>query len=106
MSAVVRIPTPLRRFTRGQGVVEIECQDLSQCIEKLEAEFPGMKERLCDEEGGVHSFVHIFVNGEDVDFLQGLATQLAPGDEVSIVPAIAGGRPFPFARCLDVVKLR
>ena len=90
MSVIVRIPTPLRRLTGGRGVVEVRGDNLAQCIDSLEAQFPGMRERLRDN-GEVRHFLNIYVNGEDVAFLQGLATPLKPGDEVSIVPAIAGG---------------
>jgi len=64
---------------------------LRECIEGLDAKFPGLKERLLDEAGQIRRFVNIYVNGEDVRFLQGLDTPLHPGDEVSIVPAVAGG---------------
>ncbi|MFH1485316.1 MAG: ubiquitin-like small modifier protein 1 [Chloroflexota bacterium] len=91
MSVRVRIPAPLRRLTRGEDSVAFEAGDLSHCVEALEAQFPGMKERLCDESGELRRFVNVFVNGEDVRFLEGLATPLKDGDEVSIVPAVAGG---------------
>ncbi|MBI2303274.1 MAG: MoaD/ThiS family protein [Chloroflexi bacterium] len=87
----VRIPTPLRRLTNGREILEITAADLGQGIESMETQFPGLKERLCDEEGEIRRFVNIYVNGEDVRFLQGLATSLEAGDEVSIVPAVAGG---------------
>ena len=91
MSVKVRIPTPLRKLTNELDVVTTEGGTLSACIEGLEATFPGLKERICDEQGEVRRFVNVYVNGEDVRFLQGLATALKPGDEVSIVPAVAGG---------------
>lgn len=91
MSVTVRIPTPLRKLTGDREVVQGEGSTLLDCIEALERQYPGLKERLCDESGELRRFVNVYVNGEDVRFLQGLATPLKPGDEVSIVPAVAGG---------------
>lgn len=91
MSVVVRIPTPLRRMTNGQDKVELQAAALSAMIESLEADYPGIKERLIDENGELRYFVNIYLNGEDVRFLQGLDTTAAAGDEISIVPAVAGG---------------
>jgi len=87
----VRIPTPLRRLTGGQGEVDLEGESISALINTLEVQFPGMKERLCDEEGKVRRFVNIYINEEDIRFHQGLETPVSAGDEVSIIPAIAGG---------------
>jgi molybdopterin synthase sulfur carrier subunit len=89
--ALVRIPTPLRRVTNGQDKVEVEASNLSEIIERLESDFPGFRERLIDEEGELRYFVNIYLNGEDVRFLQGLNTAISSGDELSIVPAVAGG---------------
>lgn len=91
MSVTVRIPTPLRKLTGDRDSVTSAGSRLTDCIEALEAQYPGLKERLCDEDGDIRRFVNIFINGEDVRFLQGLDTPLAAGDEVSIVPAVAGG---------------
>lgn len=91
MSVIVRIPTPLRKLTADQDSVSTDGASLSECISSLEASHPGLKERLCDESGEIRRFVNIYVNGEDVRFLQGLATSIKDGDEVSIVPAVAGG---------------
>ena len=91
MSVKVRIPTPLRKLTNEVDVVMGEAGTLATCIEALEAAYPGLKERLCDEQGELRRFVNVYVNGEDVRFLDGLATSLKTGDEVSIVPAVAGG---------------
>ena len=91
MSVFVRIPTPLRKLTADQDSVSADGASLSECISSLEASYPGLKERLCDESGEIRRFVNIYVNGEDVRFLQGLATPIKDGDEVSIVPAVAGG---------------
>ncbi len=91
MPVMVRIPTPLRRMTNGQDKVEMEESTLSAMIENLEASYPGFKERLIDENGELRYFVNIYLNGEDVRFLSGLDTAAAAGDEISIVPAVAGG---------------
>ena len=91
MPVLVRIPTPLRRMTNGLDKVEVAESSLSQMIESLESNYPGFKERLLDENGDLRYFVNIYVNGEDVRFLEGLATATNAGDEVSIVPAVAGG---------------
>ncbi|MFN3974336.1 MAG: ubiquitin-like small modifier protein 1 [Dehalococcoidia bacterium] len=91
MGVVVRIPSPLRRLTQGLDKVDVEANTVAEVVERLEARFPGFRERLLDESGEVRYFVNIYVNGEDVRFLQGLDTTTKPGDEVSIVPAVAGG---------------
>jgi molybdopterin synthase sulfur carrier subunit len=91
MSVNVRIPTPLRKLTGEMDVVSGDGGTLTSCIESLEEQFPGLKERLCDEAGELRRFVNVYVNGEDVRFLAGMATALKAGDEVSIVPAVAGG---------------
>ena len=91
MVVLVRIPTPLRRMTNGLDKVEVAESSLSQMIESLDSNYPGFKERLLDENGDLRYFVNIYVNGEDVRFLDGLSTATKAGDEVSIVPAVAGG---------------
>ena len=91
MSVTVRIPTPLRRVTSGQDKVSVDGATLSDVVESLEAQYPGIKDRLCDEQGELRNFVNIYVNGEDVRFLDGLNSATNPGDEISIVPAVAGG---------------
>lgn len=88
----VRVPTPLRRYTAGNGAVEAEGATVAALVDDLERRYPGMKDRICDEGGQVRRFVNIFVNGEDIRFLKHLDTPLKAGDELSIVPAIAGGR--------------
>ncbi|MBI4311159.1 MAG: MoaD family protein [Chloroflexi bacterium] len=92
MGVNVRIPGPLRRVTNGAPQVQVEAINVQQTIDALEAKFPGIKERLCDENGELRYFVNIYLNGEDVRFLQGVKTPINSGDEVSIVPAVAGGR--------------
>ena len=91
MAVKVKIPTPLRNLTQDQDTIEAESGELSSVVETLETKFPGMRERLLDEGGEIRRFVNIYVNGEDVRFLSGLTTDLQDGDEVSIVPAVAGG---------------
>ncbi len=91
MPVTVRIPTPLRRMTNGQDKVEVPEATLSTMIADLEAAYPGIRERLLDENGELRYFVNIYLNGEDVRFLDGLATTTNAGDEISIVPAVAGG---------------
>ena len=91
MAVLVRIPTPLRRMTNGLSQVEMDESNLSEMIDRLESDYPGFKERLLDEEGELRYFVNIYLNGEDVRFLDGLGTTTKSGDEISIVPAVAGG---------------
>ena len=91
MSVLVRIPTPLRRMTNGQAKVEIDANNVGDMVEQLDSSYPGFKARLVDENGDLRYFVNIYLNGEDVRFLQGLDTATKSGDEVSIVPAVAGG---------------
>ena len=87
----VRIPTPLRPLTKGQGEVEAKAASIADMIGSLDATYPGLKDRLCDDKGELRRFVNIYVNEEDIRFLKGKDTSLKDGDEVSIVPAIAGG---------------
>lgn len=87
----VRIPTPLRPMTGGKSEVEIPGGTVSEIIENLGSAHPGIKERLYDEQGEVRRFINIYVNEEDIRFLTGKETPLKEGDEVSIIPAIAGG---------------
>ena len=89
--ASVRIPTPLRKLTNEIDIVSTDAATLGEAIDKMDGEYPGLKERLCDERGELRRFVNVYVNGEDVRFLDNLATPLAAGDDVSIVPAVAGG---------------
>jgi molybdopterin synthase sulfur carrier subunit len=87
----VRIPTPLRPLTKGQGEVEAKAASIADMIGSLDATYPGLKDRLCDDKGELRRFVNIYVNEEDIRFLKGKEASLKDGDEVSIVPAIAGG---------------
>lgn len=92
MSVLVRIPTPLQKLTGNNAEVRVEATSVQALIGALETAHPGMKERLVAEDGNLRRFVNLYVNEEDVRFQQGLETPLKDGDEVSIVPAIAGGR--------------
>jgi molybdopterin synthase sulfur carrier subunit len=89
--AIVRIPTPLRKLTGGSEEVNASGKNVAELIAELEKAYPGIKERICDDSGAVRRFVNIFVKDEDIRFLQNLDTPLGEKDEVSIVPAIAGG---------------
>ena len=91
--ATVRIPTPLRKLTGGYGEVQIAADNIVTLIDTLEATYPGIKERLCDETGQLRRFINIYVNNEDIRFQKGIDTAIASGDDISIVPAIAGGAP-------------
>ncbi len=92
MSMLVRIPTPLRSVTKGSAEVQGDGATVADLIDDLDRSYPGLKERLIDDGGDLRRFVNIYVNQEDIRFLQGKKTALKDGDEVSIVPAIAGGR--------------
>lgn len=87
----VRIPTPLRKLTDGEGTVTVDGGDLRTVLTNLQAAHPGIGERLFDESGELRRFVNVFVRDEDVRFQQGLDTPVSEGDTVSIVPAVAGG---------------
>jgi molybdopterin synthase sulfur carrier subunit len=91
MSIQVRIPTPLRRFTGGAEEVGVNGATVGQVVDDLERQFAGIKEKLCDGDGRVRRFVNIYLNGDDIRFLNNLETDVKDGDELSIVPAIAGG---------------
>lgn len=91
MSIQVRIPTPLRRFTSGSEQVGASGATVGHVVDDLERQFPGIKEKLCDENGEVRRFVNLYLNGDDIRFLNNLETAVKEGDELSIVPAIAGG---------------
>ena len=91
MSATVRIPTPLRKVTNGEDKASVNSGTMKDVMESLEQQFPGIKSRICEDTGELRSFVNVYINGEDVRFLNGLDTATNPGDEISIVPAVAGG---------------
>jgi molybdopterin synthase sulfur carrier subunit len=91
MAKKVRIPTPLRKLTNNEEIVEVDSGTIGAAIAELQARFPGIKERLVDDKGEVRRFVNVYVNEEDIRFLQNQDTPLKDGDEISIIPAIAGG---------------
>ena len=92
MSVLVRIPTPLRTVTKGAAEVQAAGATVGDVINDLERQFPGMRDRLLEDGGAVRRFINLYVNEEDIRFLEGAKTSLKTGDQVSIVPAIAGGR--------------
>lgn len=91
MSSEVRIPAPLRRLTNGQDKITAEGDTVQEIIEFLEQNFPTIKSRICNEDGEIRNFVNIYINEEDVRFLNGISSKINDGDEISIVPAVAGG---------------
>ncbi|OHB72417.1 MAG: molybdopterin synthase sulfur carrier subunit [Planctomycetes bacterium RBG_16_41_13] len=91
MSATVRIPTPLRTFTNGVEEVKVEGKNIGEIISNLEANYKGIKERICDESGQIRRFINFYLNDEDIRFLNNLETPVKDGDYISVVPAIAGG---------------
>lgn len=88
---VVHIPGPLREYTRGESDVEIDAKSIREVLDVLNARFPGIKDRICDEHGQVRRFVNIFVNDENVMQEKGINTEVRDGDEVYVLPSIAGG---------------
>ena len=91
MSIKVRIPTPLQKLTREQAEVSVSAGSIRDLIDELDRNYPGVKSRICDESGNIRRFVNVFLNEEDIRFLDKEKTSLKEGDEESIVPAIAGG---------------
>ncbi|HEX6487491.1 MAG TPA: MoaD/ThiS family protein [Candidatus Dormibacteraeota bacterium] len=88
---VIRIPGPLRRLSEGESVVEVQAADLRSAIEQLDGRYPGFRDRLLDAEGKPRQFVNIYLNDEDVRLGDGLDAKVGDKDEISIVPAVAGG---------------
>ena len=91
MSATVKIPTPLRKLTNNETSVDAAGMTVGQIVESLESAYPGMRERLIDENGDLRHFVNIYLNGEDIRYIDGLKSSVSDNDELSIVPAVAGG---------------
>jgi molybdopterin converting factor small subunit len=91
MAIQVLIPTPLQKFTNNQASLSVEATNVDELLKALEAHFPGILDRLCDENGKLRRFLNVYVNSEDIRFLDHQNTSLVAGDEVSIVPAVAGG---------------
>ena len=92
MSLKVVIPTPLRKFTAGAETVEVEAATIKDVLDNLESRFPGFRASICDDTGSLRRFINIYVNGEDVRFLENLSTPVSDGSEIAIVPAISGGK--------------
>jgi len=91
MAKTVRIPTPLRKLTNNEEVVQVNAGTIGEAIAELQSRYPGIRERLVDDKGDVRRFVNVYVNKEDIRFLKNQQTPLQDGDEISIIPAIAGG---------------
>lgn len=91
MAVKVLIPTPLQKFTKDQATIECDGSNIIELLDALETNCPGIKARLCDDTGELRRFINFYVNSEDIRFLDGKDTALGDGDEVSIVPAVAGG---------------
>jgi len=90
--ATVLVPTPLRRLTGGQTKLTVEGNDIAVLIQSINQQYPGISDKLLDDEGNVKRFINIFVNDDEIRTLQGLATPVKASDRVSIVPAMAGGQ--------------
>lgn len=91
MAVTVLVPTPLQKLTGGQGEVRAEGETVAAVVASLESQFPGIRERLCDDSGRLRRFVNVYLNNEDIRFQQNEETAVKEGDELSIIPAIAGG---------------
>ncbi len=91
MAQTVTIPTPLRKFTDGVELVSVQCATIGEVFQELETQYPGIKARLCEESGDLRRFINVYVDGEDIRFLNQLQTPVGEQSEISIVPAIAGG---------------
>jgi molybdopterin synthase sulfur carrier subunit len=91
MAVRVRIPTPLRKYTGGKDTVPADGATIASVLDDLEKNCPGLKDRICDSDGTVRRFVNLYVNGDDIRFLDNTNSPVKDGDEISIVPAIAGG---------------
>ena len=94
MAVKVRIPTPLRKLTGGSSEVLAEGRTVSEVLADLETKYPGIKERICEGDGTLRKFVNLYLNDEDIRFKENMKTGVKDNDEISIVPAIAGGRNF------------
>ncbi|MDE0204565.1 MAG: MoaD/ThiS family protein [Candidatus Tectomicrobia bacterium] len=92
MPVVVRIPTPLQKFTQNQSEVQVGGATIDGVVGELDAQFPGIRERLCDDSGAIRKFINFYLNDEDIRFMDGEKTVVQDGDEVAIIPAIAGGQ--------------
>ena len=91
MAIRITIPTPLRRFTADDAQMDVEADTINQVINEMDKKYPGFKDRLCEENGQLRRFFNIYVDGEDIRFMDDLETKVSEGAEVSIIPAISGG---------------
>lgn len=91
MAIKILIPTALQKYTNDQATIECSGNSVAELLDSMETHCPGIKARLCDEQGKPRRFLNFYVNSEDIRFLEGISTALKDGDEVSIVPAVAGG---------------
>ena len=91
MNTKVFIPTNLQKFTDNKTVIKSKKNNISELLDYLEQTFPGVKGRLRDDKGQPHRFLNIYINGEDIRFLEGIKSSIKDGDEISIIPAVAGG---------------
>ena len=91
MAVTVLIPTPLQKLTNGNPEVKAEGANIGEIVAALETQFPGIKDRLCDDSGRLRRFVNVYLNNEDIRFMENEETPVKDGDELSIIPAIAGG---------------
>jgi molybdopterin synthase sulfur carrier subunit len=90
-SVTVVIPAPLRKFTSGETRVSVDGGTIAELMDALEQQYPGIRDRVCDPDGEIRRFVNVFVNGENARELNGAATHVKAGDEIGIIPAMAGG---------------
>lgn len=91
MGIQIKIPTPLRKLTDGKDMVEVSATSIGEALNALESAHPGIKTKICDDSGNVRRFINVYANQDDIRFQEKLETPLKDGDEVSIIPAIAGG---------------
>ena len=92
MSLKVVIPTPLRKYTAGAETVQVEARTVQEVLDNLDSKYPGIRSSVCDEKGSLRRFINIYLDGEDVRFLENLSTPVTDGAEIAIVPAISGGK--------------
>lgn len=92
-NVTVLIPTPLREFTDGESEVEAEGNTIQEILNDLDSQYSGIKERLCTDDGELREFLNIYLNDEDIRFMDELETEVSESDDISIIPAIAGGKP-------------
>lgn len=91
MVATIFVPTPMRKLTGGQGKIQVDASNLQEAFARADADYPGFSERVLDSNGEIKRFINVFINGVDVRTLQGQATPVKDGDQVAVIPAMAGG---------------